>query len=100
MHGYSAIGYVLTVAAIAIDLAILGDSVASLRGTTALLVGQAVLLVLVPASILLFIGAKRSTGRIHKIIGYAFSAFDALLGISACVAIVLIASGQANEPAS
>ena len=100
MNSYSAVGYVLTAVAIAIDLAILSDAVASLQGTTALLVGQTILLALIPASILLFVGARRSAGRVHKFIGYALSAFDALLGISACVAIVLIASGQANEPAA
>ena len=94
MNRYSVIGLVVTAAAIGADLAILGDAVESLHGDTALVVGQTVLLALIPASILLFIGAKRSSGLALKIIGYALSAFDALVGISACVAIVLIASGK------
>ncbi|MGV8923154.1 MAG: hypothetical protein ACOH1L_07380 [Thermomonas sp.] len=97
MNRYSAIGYVVTAAAIAADLAVLSGAVSSLDGTSTLLVGQATLLALIPAAILLFIGARRSTGRVHKFFGYSFFAFDVLLAISACVAIVLIASGQ--EPA-
>ena len=94
MNRYSVLGLVLTAAAIAADLAVLGDAVESLHGDTALVVGQAILLALIPASILLFIGARRTSNRALKFIGYALSAFDALVGISACVAIVLIASGK------
>ena len=100
MNRYSAIGYVLTAAAIAADLSILSGAVASLHGTTTLLVGQTVLLALIPASILLFIGAKRSTGRISKIVGYILSACVGLLAITACVSIVLIASGKTHEVAA
>ncbi|MFS8137000.1 MAG: hypothetical protein ACMG50_02620 [Thermomonas sp.] len=100
MNRYSVIGYLLTAAAITADLAILGGAVNSLHGTSTLLVGQTMLLALVPAAILLAIGAKRSAGRAHRIIGYVFSGVDALLAISACVSIVLIASGQTNEPAA
>ena len=100
MNRYSAIGYVVTAAAIAADLVILSGAVTSLNGTTTLVVGQTILLALIPASILLFIGAKRSPGRFQKFIGYALSAFDVLVGISACVAIVLIASGKAHEAAA
>ena len=98
MNRYSALGYVLTAAAIGADLAILSGAVASLHGTTTLLVGQTVLLALIPASILLFIGAKRSAGPFSKVIGYALSALDGLLSISAFVSIVLIASGRTHEP--
>ena len=94
MNRYSAIGYVVTVAAIAADLVVLSGAVPSIDGTSTLLVGQTILLALIPAAILLFIGARRSTGRAHKFFGYSFFAFDALLAISACVAIILIASGQ------
>ena len=99
MNRYSAIGVVVTASAIAADLAILGGAVQSLHGSTTLIVGQTMLLALIPASILLYLGAKRSAGRAHKIIGYTLSAFDALLGISGCVAIMLIASGQATATA-
>jgi hypothetical protein len=98
MNRYSVSGYLLTAAAIAADLAILRGAVESLHGTTTLLVGQIMLLVLVPAAVLLFIGAKRSTGRIHKILGYALAGVDGLLALSACISIVLIASGHTNEP--
>ena len=94
MNHYSAIGYAVTAVAIAADLAVLRGAISSLVGTTALLVGQTILLALIPAAILLFIGARRSTGRVHKFFGYSFCALDALLAISACAAIVLIASGQ------
>ena len=100
MNRYSVLGVVVTAGAIAADLAILSDAIESLQGDTALVVGQTILLALIPASILLFIGARRSSGRALKIIGYALSAFDALVGISACIAIVLIASGQTHEAAA
>ena len=97
MNRYSAIGYVVTAAAIAADLVVLSGAFPSLSGTTTLIVGQTILLALIPAGILLFIGAKRSTSRAHKFFGYSFFALDVLLAISACVAIVLIASGQKPE---
>ncbi len=93
MNRHSAIGYAVTAVAIAADLVVLSGAVPSLNGTRTLLVGQVILLALIPASILLFIGSKRSTGRVQKLFGYSFFAFDVLLAISACVAIVLIASG-------
>ena len=94
MNRYSAIGYVVTVTAIAADLVVLSGVLPSLDGTSTLLVGQMMLLALIPAAILLFIGARRSTGRAHKLFGYSFFALDVLLAISACIAIFLIASGQ------
>ncbi|MDI1253847.1 hypothetical protein [Thermomonas sp.] len=94
MKHYSAIGYVITAVAIAADLVILGDSFPSLSGTSRLLLGQAILLALFPAALLLFVGARRSTGKLSKVLGYSVSLFDALVGIAACVAIGLIASGQ------
>ena len=87
----------MTAAAIAADLVVLNGAFPTLSGTRTLLVGQTILLALIPAGILLFIGAKRSTSRTHKIFGYSFFATDVLLAISACAAIVLIASGQKPE---
>lgn len=100
MNRYSAIGYVVTAVAIAADLVVLGGAVASLDGVTRLLVGQTILLGLIPAAIVLFIGTRRSTGLIQKFIGYSFVAIDVVIAISACVAIVLIASGETHEAAA
>ena len=97
MNRYSAVGYVVTAVAIAADLVVLSGALPSLSGTTTLLVGQTILLALLPAAILLFIGARRSKSRVHKFFGHSFFALDVLLAISACVAIVLIASGQKPE---
>jgi hypothetical protein len=94
MNRYSAIGYAITAVTIAADLAVLRGAISSLVGTTALLVGQTILLALIPAAILLFIGARRSTGRVQKFFGYSFFALDVLLAISACAAVVLIVSWQ------
>jgi hypothetical protein len=94
MNRYSASGYALTAVAIAADLVVLSGAFPNLSGATTLIVGQTILLTLIPAAILLFIGARQSTSRFHRFFGYSFFALDVLLAISACVAIVLIASGQ------
>jgi hypothetical protein len=99
MNRYLAIGYALTAAIFLADLFVL-RWIYPVPGENTLLVGQIVHLALIPAAILLFIGTRRSVGRLRKVIGYSLCAFAALGGISACIAIALIASGNTSAVAA
>jgi hypothetical protein len=88
MNRNLAIGYLLTVITIATCLAIL-RGVINIGGTSAFRVSQMALLALLPASVLTFIGTKRSIGGVRKFLGFSVSAIDALIALGACIAIAL-----------
>jgi len=89
MNRNLAIGYLLSVITIAACLAILRGVILNIDGTSPFLVAQMALLALFPASVLTFIGTKRSIGRVRKFLGFSVSAIDALLALGACIAIAL-----------
>ena len=95
MNPYLAIGYVLTAAVFLADLGLM-RWIHPIPKEETLLVGQFIHAALVPASALLFIGARRSAVRLRKVIGYSLCAFTALLGIGACMGVALILNGRAD----
>jgi len=100
MNRNLAIGYLLTAVVIATALAILRGVVPSLDGIRALLVAQVALLGLIPTSLLTFNGARQSTGRVRKVVGFSVAAIDALIALGACMAIALIIVGNARVSAA
>ena len=100
MNRYLAIGYLLTTITFFASLMVLRGAVSIFEGVTAFLVGELVLLALIPAAVLLFVGSRRSVGRLRKFIGYSLFAFTALASVSACVAIALIVFGQTHGVAA
>jgi hypothetical protein len=89
-----AFGYALTVATIGAAIIVARGALPRLDGITTLLVSQVICLACLPAAVLLFRGARRSDGKVRKFLGYAISAFDALLALGAAAAVTLILVGN------
>ena len=100
MNRYLIFGYITTAAAFAANLVILKGAIPGVDGIRALFFGQIIFLALIPAAVLMLLGARRSAGRIRKVLAYSVFAFDVLASVSACVGVALFASGQVHTPAA
>lgn len=96
MHRYLALGYALTIATIAAVMAIAHGVVPGFGRIDALLACEVVSLLLLPAAVLVFKGARRSPGLIRKLFGYFTFALDLLLGLGACMVIAALLLGSAK----
>ena len=90
MNRRLAIGYALTLATVIAYIVIARGALPKLDGVTSFLVCNVVGLALFPAGILLFQGAKLSSGKLRKTLGYSVFALDIALALGACAAISLI----------
>ena len=88
MNRYLAIGYVLSALIFLADIALM-RWVFPIPRYDALLIVQLLHSALLPTSILLFIGSRRSIGLLRKILGYSLCAFAGFGGIGACVGVAL-----------
>ena len=95
MNRYLAIGYVLSALIFLADIALM-RWVYPIPRDGALLTVQILHSALLPTSILLFIGSRRSIGLLRKILGYSLFAFTGFGGIGACVGVALILSGRVD----
>ena len=89
-----AFGYALTITTIGAAIVVARGALPRLDGITTFLVSQVICFACLPAAFLLFKGAKRSGGKVRKFLGYAVSAFNALLAIGAVAAVTLILVGN------
>ena len=96
MHRRLAFGYALTVVSLLTFIALGREAVPQLSSKTSFLAAQAVCLALFPAAYLVWSGTRRSTGKLRRFLGYATFAIDVLIGIGACLAIVLIVATNAR----
>jgi hypothetical protein len=106
MNRNLAIGYLLTVMVIAIAVGAMAVSVLIRHGTipgllggNEMMIAPISLLALIPASVVIFNGTRRSTGPLRKLIGFSVSAADMLIGLAACASVALfvaeVTSGSA-----
>ncbi|HET6552973.1 MAG TPA: hypothetical protein VFG49_05475 [Dyella sp.] len=94
MNRLLAFGYLLTVMVMAASIAIARGALTHLDGITSFFMSQAICLGLFPASFALFKGARRSSSKLRKSLGYAMSVLDVLLASGATAAVALIVAGN------
>ena len=96
MHKYVAIGYAITMIIIFAVVALGRGAVRSLDGIGTLLATEILATMLLPAGVLLFMGARRSQGTLRKLLAYLTACLDVLFGLTGLLVAALILFGNAR----
>ena len=91
-----AYGYVLCVATLLAMVALARGALPKLDGFTTFFYMSMVGLLMLPAALLCFRGARLSTGGLRKFMAYGTSGISAFLGVGSMVAFILVLAGSAK----
>lgn len=91
-----AIGYVLCIATLGVMISLGSGTIPQLDGFSAFFYSSLVGLLMWVVSVLCFLGARLSHGRVRKVLAYLVSVLSLLIGLSSALAVMLVKLGSAK----
>jgi|SRR5690606_7623871 len=91
-----ALGYALCIATLVATISLARGAMPQLDGFTTFFYSSLIGLLMFPAAVLCFRGARTSQGKIRKVLAYLVSVLSIFIGLGSAVAVILVSLGTAK----